>query len=79
MSCPNTQSSCLKHIIGIRIFAYLLERLVVHKAGGIFGYLKLTLLYCLAELPVRKQEGVNNRTQNAMLTERSCWIESMDA
>jgi hypothetical protein len=32
--------------------AYLLERLVVHKAGGILGYVELALLDVLAKLPV---------------------------
>lgn len=33
------------------LLPYLLERLVVHEAGRILGYVKLPLLDVLAELP----------------------------
>jgi len=37
-------------------WAYLLQGLIVDKAGSIFGHLKLTLLDLLAKLPIGEFE-----------------------
>lgn len=36
---------------------YLLERLVVNKAGGILGHLQLALLNLLSEFPERSRDN----------------------